>query len=150
MELSSTIIKESFVEKIYKDKITDEWYFSKDAYILSETDDKGIILYANNVFCELAGYSLEELIGQPHNLLRHPDMPRVAFKSLWDDVQEKGFWTGIVKNLRKDRDFYWVHATVLRKVNRNGKVTYLSIRRVPDRSDVEACIPLYSSLKAQE
>ncbi|MEA2098607.1 MAG: PAS sensor domain-containing protein, partial [Campylobacterota bacterium] len=82
--------------------------------------------------------------------VRHKDMPRIAFKGLWDDIQTKGFWTGIVKNLRKDGGCYWVHATALRKVNSNGEVTYLSIRKVPDRKDVEACIPLYAELKSAE
>ena len=135
---------------IYKDENSDEWFFSKDSYVLSETDDKGIIIYANTTFCELAGYTLEELIGEPHNILRHPDMPRIAFQTLWDDAQTKGFWTGIVKNMRKDRAYYWVYATVLRKVDSNGKVTYLSVRQIPKRSDVEACIPLYAELKAKE
>ena len=135
---------------IYKDDVTDEWFFPQGSYILSETDDKGTILYANDVFCQLAGYSLDELIGKPHNILRHPDMPRAAFKSLWDDIQEKGFWTGIVKNLRKDRTYYWVHATVLRRLKSNGETTYLSVRRVPDRSDVEACTILYAELRSKE
>ena len=135
---------------IYKDTKSAEWYFPTDSYILSETDSKGIILYANDLFCELAGYKINELIGEPHNILRHSDMPKVAFKSLWDDVQSKGFWTGIVKNKRKDGAYYWVHATVLKKVNTNGDITYLSIRRVPNRKDVEACIELYDKLKSAE
>lgn len=138
------------MSKIYKSNDTDEWFFASDQYILSETDDKGMILYANDTFCELAGYTLEELVGQPHNILRHPDMPRIAFKGLWDDIQSKGFWTGVVKNLRKDGAYYWVYATALKKIDDNGKITYLSIRRVADRSDVEACTTLYAELKSQE
>lgn len=135
---------------VIKDKKTDEWYFSSDQYILSETDDKGIIIYANDVFCEIAGYKIEELIGEPHNIIRHPDMPKIAFKGLWDDIQSKGFWTGIVKNLRKDGGFYWVHATAMRKVHSDGSITYLSVRRVPDRGDVNACITLYAELRSKE
>jgi len=138
------------MSKIYKDENTEEWYFSKDSYILSETDDKGIILYANELFCEIADYTIEDLLGQPHNIVRHPDMPRIAFKGLWDDIQSKGFWRGIVKNLRKDRGYYWVDATVLRKVHSDGSVTYLSIRRAPNRAEVEACVTLYAELKSQE
>jgi len=129
---------------------SDEMFFSADQYILSETDDKGLITYANNLFCEMAGYKLDELIGKPHNIVRHPDMPRIAFKGLWDDIQSKGFWTGIVKNLRKDGGYYWVHATALRKIHNNGRVTYLSVRRVPSRVEVEACISLYAELKSSE
>lgn len=135
---------------IYKDESTDEWYFPKDSYILSETDSKGMIIYANDTFCKMAGYELEDLIGEPHNMVRHPDMPRIAFKGLWDDIQSKGFWTGFVKNIRRDRGYYWVHATALRRVHSNGDVTYLSIRRVPDRSDVEACTKLYAELRSKE
>ena len=138
------------MSKVHKSSDSDEWFFSSDQYILSETDSKGIILYANDIFCEIAGYEIDELVGQPHNIVRHPDMPKIAFKGLWDDIQSKGFWSGIVKNKRKDGASYWVHATALRKVNSNGKVTYLSIRRVPDRNDVRACIKLYAELKKEE
>ncbi len=138
------------MDAIYKDTNSDEWYFPNNSYILSETDDKGIITYANDIFCEIAGYTLEELIGEPHNIVRHPDMPKVAFKGLWDDVQKKGFWTGIVKNLRKDGACYWVHATVLRRINLKGTVSYLSIRTAPLRADVEACTILYKELKGKE
>ena len=138
------------MQGIHKKEGTDEWVFPKDAFILSETDEFGIITYANEIFCEIAGYTLDELIGEPHNIVRHPDMPRIAFKGLWDDIQTKGFWTGIVKNLRKDRSCYWVYATALKRVNAKGEVSYLSIRTVPNRSDVEACIPLYAELKSKE
>lgn len=135
---------------IYKDPDSDEWFFPENAYILSETDERGIILYANDTFCELAGYKLDELIGEPHNIVRHPDMPRIAFKGLWDDIQSKGFWTGVVKNMRKDRGHYWVYATALRKVATDGTVTYLSVRVKPSRTDVAACTKLYAELKESE
>jgi len=135
---------------IYKDEKSEEWYFPQESYILSETDAKGLILYANDLFCEIAGYRLEELIGKPHNIVRHPDMPRVAFKALWSDVQSKGFWNGTVKNLREDGGYYWVDATVLRKTNSDGNITYLSIRRVPNRATVDECIVLYAKLRAKE
>ncbi len=135
---------------ITKSENSEEWFFSSDQYILSETDEKGIIIYANDLFCELAGYTLEELMGQPHNIIRHEDMPKIAFKGLWDDIQTKGFWTGVVKNLRKDGAYYWVYATALRRVHSDGSVTYLSVRRVPDRASVQACTSLYADLKSKE
>lgn len=138
------------MSKIYKDENSDEWFFPDESYILSETNDKGIILYVNELFCEIAGYTVDELIGEPHNIVRHPDMPRIAFEGLWTDIQAKGFWTGIVKNIRRDRTFYWVHATVLRKINSNGEVTYLSVRRAPSRSDVAAAAKLYVELREVE
>ena len=135
---------------VYKDETSDEWFFPKDCYILSETDYAGTILYANDIFCELAGYTRAELIGEPHNILRHKDMPRVAFKSLWDDVKDKGFWVGIVKNMRKDGAYYWVKATVLKKVDSNGKITYLSIRTQPSREEVKSASQLYHTLLKKE
>lgn len=135
---------------IYKDANSEEWFFPEKSYILSETDENGIILYANETFCEIAGYTQKELIGQPHNIVRHPDMPRIAFKGLWDDLHSKGFWTGVVKNRRKDNGYYWVYATALRKTHPDGRVTYLSVRVKPSRIDVDACTKLYAELRAQE
>lgn len=135
---------------VYKDLTSDEWLFHEKHYILSETDDRGIILYANDLFCEIAGYTREELIGKPHNIVRHPDMPRVAFKGLWDDLRNKGFWTGYVKNRRKDNGYYWVYATALRKIHSDGTITYLSVRLKPSRNNVDACEKLYAELRAQE
>jgi len=138
------------MSKIYKEENGEEWFFPDSSYILSETDANGIITYANELFCDMAGYSVEELIGEPHNIVRHPDMPRIAFAGLWDDIQSKGFWTGIVKNIRKDRGYYWVHATALRRIHSDGSITYLSVRRVPSRSEINAVIPLYQELKGKE
>ncbi|MGD9970507.1 MAG: PAS domain-containing protein [Sulfuricurvum sp.] len=138
------------MSSIVKDQNTNEWYFTDKDYILSETDEHGIILYANESFCEIAGYTSEELIGQPHNIIRHPDMPRIAFKGLWDDLRNKGFWTGFVKNRRRDNGFYWVYATAMRRIHPDGRITYLSVRIKPSRSDVDASEKLYAQLRAQE
>lgn len=138
------------MQEIYHDTVSNEWFYPADGYILSETDEKGIIIYVNDLFCEIAGYTKDELLGQPHNIVRHHDMPRIAFKGLWDDLEEKGFWTGFVKNRRKDNGYYWVYATALKQVHPDGRVTYLSIRVKPQRSDVDACTTLYAQLKAQE
>jgi PAS domain S-box-containing protein len=117
-----------------------------DLYLLSETDEKGIVTYANDAFLKIAGYSGADLMGQPHNIVRHPDMPRAAFKSLWDDVQSKGFWTGFVKNARKGGGFYWVYATVLRSMDKNGNIKYVSIRIKPSRDDIKKAEALYATL----
>lgn len=117
-----------------------------DLYLLSETDEKGTVEYANDSFLKIANLKPEDIIGQPHNIVRHPDMPRAAFKSLWDDVQNKGFWTGYVKNARKGGGYYWVYATVLRSVDKNGKTKYVSIRVKPSREEVKKAEALYSSL----
>lgn len=117
-----------------------------DLYLLSETDEKGIVTYASDSFLKVANMSEDELIGQPHNVVRHPDMPRAAFKSLWDDVQSKGFWTGYVKNARKGGGYYWVYATVLRRIDKSGRISYVSIRTKPSRDDIEKSIELYKTL----
>lgn len=117
-----------------------------DLYLLSETDEKGIVQYASDSFLKIANMKAEELLGQPHNIVRHPDMPRAAFKSLWDDVQSKGFWTGIVKNARKGGGYYWVYATVLRSLDKNGKAKYVSIRVKPSREEIKKAEELYATL----
>ena len=120
--------------------------FFDDLYILSETDEKGLITYVNETFCKVAKYSRDELIGKPHNIVRHPDMPRTAFKMLWDAITDKGFWRGIVKNATKDGNYYWVDATVLRTTKEDGKIYYCSIRTKPKKIDVENAIALYKTL----
>lgn len=117
-----------------------------DLYLLSETDEKGIVSYASDGFLRVANMTNEELIGQPHNVVRHPDMPRAAFKSLWDDAQAKGFWTGLVKNSRKGGGFYWVHATVLRRTDKSGNISYVSIRTKPSRDEIAKAEELYKTL----
>jgi len=117
-----------------------------DLYLLSETDEKGIVEYASDSFLKIANMHLEDIVGQPHNIVRHPEMPRAAFKSLWDDVQSKGFWTGYVKNQRKGGGHYWVYATVLKSVDKNGNTKYVSIRVKPSREDIKAAEALYATL----
>ncbi len=135
---------------VHKDSASEEWFYPEEGYILSETDENGIILYANELFCEVAGYDASELVGQPHSIVRHPDMPRAAFKGLWEDLRSKGFWTGLVKNRRKDNGYYWVYATALRRVGQEGRITYLSIRTKPSRSEVEAIEKVYAKLREAE
>ncbi|QSZ42295.1 PAS domain-containing protein [Sulfurimonas aquatica] len=117
-----------------------------DLYLLSETDEKGIVKYASDSFLKIANMREDELIGQPHNVVRHPDMPRAAFKSLWGDIQAKGFWTGFVKNARKGGGYYWVLATILRSIDKNGNTKYVSIRTKPSREDVQKAQELYATL----
>jgi len=96
--------------------------------IVSRTDLKGIITYANETFAEISGYSVEELVGKPHNIVRHPDMPKVIFSDLWKKLETRGQWSGYIKNLRKDEGFYWVFAEIS-GVFKDGKlVEYKSLR----------------------
>lgn len=97
--------------------------------IVSETDTRGVITYANPKFCEVSGYSVEELIGKPHNIIRHPDMPKEAFKELWDTIKAGKIWQGEVKNRRKDGSHYWVLATVGPLLDAEGyPYRYVSMR----------------------
>lgn len=118
--------------------------------IVSATDLRGVITHCNSAFVEMSGYPRETLIGAEHSILRHPDMPAVAFKGLWDDVQAGKIWHGYVKNLRRDGAFYWVYATVIPNV-RAGKVQgYTSVRRKPARIKVAEAARLYAQLLAGE
>ncbi len=120
------------------------------AFLVSETDEKGIISFANEDFCKIAGYSIDELIGKPHNMVRHRDMPKAAFKSLWDTVQKGEIWTGYVKNATKSGGYYWVYATVYPFETCNGGRGYLSCRRKPSRAEIEEHDALYKVWKVQE
>jgi len=96
--------------------------------IISRTDLNGIITYANETFCEISGYSEDELVGKSHNVVRHPDMPKATFSDLWDSLQKKKQWIGVVKNLRKDRGFYWVEAIVSGVYKNRELIGYKSLR----------------------
>lgn len=128
----------------------DEVPFPDGKLIVSRTDLQGIITHCNPSFVDMSGYAREELIGQPHHILRHPDMPSAAFKDLWDTVCAGNIWHGYVKNLRKDGCYYWVYATVIPNV-RQGLITgYTSVRRKPSRTRIEECIQLYADMKSHE
>lgn len=118
----------------------------KDILIVSETDAKGIIKYANEDFCKIAGYSKDELIGNPHNMVRHPDMPKAAFKDLWDTVESGGIWKGIVKNKTKDGRFYWVNATAYVSKTPQGNKRYISVRVKPTTDEIDDAVALYKNL----
>jgi aerotaxis receptor len=124
--------------------------FPEGKLIVSRTDPQGILTHGNQSFVEMSGYSEAELIGQPHQILRHPDMPKAAFKDLWDTLARGEKWTGYVKNLRKDGAYYWVLATVVANV-RDGKVVgYTSVRRKPSRQRIDECIEQYRQMITQE
>lgn len=126
--------------------MSNEVKLSKDILIVSETDAKGIIKYANDDFCKIAGYTREELIGQPHNLVRHQDMPKAAFKDLWDTVQAGNIWKGIVKNKTKNGGYYWVNATAYPSKTPSGELRYISVRVKPTNEEVQNAINLYKTL----
>jgi len=127
------------------EKILDDY-----AFLVSETDSKGNITFANDDFCKTAGYSLSELLGQPHSIVRHHDMPKVAFKSLWDTVKSGQIWTGYVKNAVQGGGYYWVYATVYPFETCDGSQGYLSCRRKPSKEEIAEHEALYKEWKRSE
>ena len=119
--------------------------------IVSKTDLKGRITYANDVFVRMAKYSYRELMGAPHSLVRHPDMPRCVFKLLWDTLEARQEIFAYVINLAKDGSHYWVFAHVTPTLDDRGNIVgYHSNRRRPDRAPVEKVSPIYKALSAEE
>lgn len=124
--------------------------FADDIQLVSTTDLKGDITYANPAFCQVAGYRLEEMLGQHHNLVRHPDMPKAAFADLWAHLQARKPWRGMVKNRCKDGRYYWVDAYVT-PIYEDGKmVGYQSVRCRPAAEHKARASKMYKTLKAHE
>ncbi|OON62412.1 chemotaxis protein [Massilia sp. KIM] len=125
-----------------------EYLLKAGQSIVSKTDTKGRITYVNPSFIEVSGFTEEELLGKAHNLVRHPDMPPQAFADLWRTLQAGEPWTGLVKNRRKNGDFYWVVANVV-PVKEGGRVTgYMSVRTAPSREQVRAAEALYQAIRS--
>jgi len=126
-----------------------EFPFPKGGTLVSTTDLKGRIMYCNPSFIEVSGFSREELLGQPHNLIRHPDMPAEAFRDLWATVQSGKPWSGLVKNRRKNGDHYWVYANVTPLIEGGQTVGYMSVRTEAPRANIEACEKLYAKMAGE-
>ncbi len=127
-----------------------EVHMREGGVIVSKTDLKGAITYVNQDFLDISGYSEVELMGKNHNIVRHPDMPPIAFQDLWDTMKRGDPWTGVVKNRCKSGDHYWVEAHVTPVFN-NGQITeYMSVRKIPTRDQVESAGALYQQINAGE
>jgi PAS domain S-box-containing protein len=125
--------------------------WSDDEIIVSKTDLKGLITYANEVFIRISGYTEAELIGKPHNMIRHPDMPKCVFKLLWDTLQSGHEIFAYVKNMARNGDHYWVFAHVTPTFDTAGRIIgYHSNRRTPERRLVPFFEDLYRQLLAEE
>lgn len=128
-----------------------ERFFDDSELIVSKTDLRGRITYANETFLRVSGFLPDELLGAPHNLIRHPDMPRCIFRLLWDTIRERQEIFAYIVNLAKNGDHYWVLAHVTPSFDRSGAhIGYHSNRRKPDTAAVAAVAPLYKSLLAIE
>ena len=123
-----------------------EW--DKSKVLISETDANGTITNVNSVFSEVSGYSTEELIGQPHNIIRHPDMPKLIFKMLWENLKKGNNFVGVVKNLSKSGEYYWVVTDFEMRRDAEGNITHYIGRRkaVPKDAIDNYLAPFYESL----
>ncbi len=129
----------------------EEEFFFNEGVIISETDLEGVITYANRKFAQISGYSQAELKGQPHSILRHPDMPAEAFKDMWKTIERDEEWSGLVKNLRKDGKYYWVMSYIKPVYDKqNRKKGYIAARKIPHRAEVIRAIHQYNKLKELE
>lgn len=116
-------------------------------FIVSKTDPKGRITYANKIFVEFSGYSQTEILNKQHNLVRHPEMPRAVFDLLWDTLKSGKEFNGYVKNMSKDGSYYWVFANVTPSYDNNNKlIGYYSVRRKPSLEALNVIIPLYNTM----
>lgn len=127
--------------------VDEEIILDDKRYIVSKTDAKGIITYGNPYFVQISGYSLDEMLGKPHNIIRHPDMPRVIFRMMWDRISKGENIVAIVKNMAKSGKYYWVMTEFEPKRDEHGDIIeHTAYRKAAPKKAVEAMIPLYSKL----
>lgn len=125
--------------------------YSEKTPLISTTDPNSHITYANQVFCNVAGYSADELLGKAHNIVRHPDMPKAAFADMWQRLKSGKSWMGLVKNRAKTGDYYWVNAYVTPILDKNNKIVeFQSVRTRPSREDIERAQRLYNNINGQK
>ena len=128
-----------------------EKHFEPNELIISRTDTRGTITQCNDIFAKMSGWSVDQLMGSNHNLIRHPDMPKIAFKLAWEIIKEKKEFFGYVKNLRKDGGFYWVFAYITADWDDDGVIKgYTSYRRFAPKLAVDVMKPIYEQLLAAE
>jgi len=129
----------------------DEEYVYEGSVIISQTDLKGIITYANRKFCEISNYSASELVGKPHSIVRHPDMPKAVFAKMWQTIELGQVWNGTIKNLRKDGLYYWVETEILPIRNDEEEVIgYITVRKPASRKNVFEMEETYEKMLALE
>jgi len=124
---------------------------NENDFIVSKTDTKGRLTYVNKIFIDMAEFTEEELLGKPHNIVRHPDMPKTVFKLLWDRIQNKEEIFAYVVNKTKNGNAYWVYANVTASLDARGNIIgYYSVRRKPNPQALEIIKPLYEQMLQAE
>jgi len=125
----------------------DEEYIYEGSVIISQTDLKGTIVYANKMFCEISGYKAQELVGESHNIVRHPDMPKAVFAKMWKTIQSGRMWNGLVKNLRKDGLYYWIDTEILPiRDEKETIIGYIAARKPASRKNILEVEESYSKM----
>jgi len=132
----------------HPEPISHEIQLNPKRYIVSKTDPRGIIEYGNDYFVEISGYSEAELVGQPHSIIRHPDMPKIVFKMMWDRINKAQNIMAVVKNLAKDGSYYWVVTEFEPKIDpiTNEIISHTAFRKAAPKSAVEQIEPIYAKL----
>jgi aerotaxis receptor len=130
--------------------VDQEYPFPESETLVSTTDLKGRITYCNPAFITVSGYSREELVGQPHNMIRHPDMPEEAFRDMWETISAGFPWSAMVKNRRKDGSYYWVKANVTPLMENDQPTGYMSVRTCPQRQEIDEAAHLYARMRDEK
>lgn len=127
--------------------IVDDEYIFEGRVIISQTDVEGVITFVNRQFCDVSGYTAQELIGKPHNIVRHPDMPTAKFAQMWKTIKSGQAWNGLIKNLRKDGMYYWVEIEILPIKDDRDEITgFISAGKVASRTNVQENADLYRKM----
>ena len=151
MDKPDIIINTITGEKIEKSAPVDEEVPFDGGVMITETDTRGIITYANKKFREMTGFSKKELIGSPHSINRHPDMPKGAFRGMWRVISQKKHWRGYVKNMRKDGKYYWVLVYIQPKFDSKGEhIGYIAGRKIAYPESIEEVSKLYAKYHGDE
>jgi len=127
-----------------------EIILDNDAFLVSQTDLKGNIIYANDDFCNISEYTKEELKEQPHNIIRHKSMPKVIFKEIWETLRNKGTWCGFIKNSTKNGDYYWTYATISPVITIEKSDGYISCRVKAKPNEITEIEIAYNKLLKKE
>ncbi|AXX92301.1 PAS sensor domain-containing protein [Malaciobacter molluscorum LMG 25693] len=120
---------------------------TNNSFLVSETDEEGIIRFANDQFCNFSEFNLEEIIGKPHSIVRHPDMPKVVFEELWNTIKSGNRWKGFVKNKTKSGKYYWVYSTIYPYISCDGSKGFISCRRKASKDEIEKYANIYKTMK---